>query len=83
MTAQFPSYTQLSHRAITAMDGDWTKIPMLEDRPRGDRLVQSFSEGRLRRSLPLICSQAAKGSYDEQFLGAALLGELLPSDVVS
>lgn len=83
MAAQHSPYTNLNYEQdINQKKRDWNSIPKLEDLPKDHKLVQSFSEGRLRLSPPLIFTQAGRRSFDGQFLGAALLGELLPSDVV-
>ena len=61
----------------------WSMVPQLGDLQIGERLVTSFSQGTLRLSHPLLFSEAAKQSFDGHYLGASILGEILPSDKVS
>ena len=84
MAARHSPYTNLNYETDIRREGrEWNSIPKLEDLRKGHELVQSFSEGRLHLSSPLVFTQAGRRSFDGHFLGAALLGELLASDVVS
>lgn len=60
----------------------WNTLPDLEKFEVGWAVVTGFPQGRLELAEPLVRSTAEKHLYDSQYIGSAILAELLPNNRV-
>ena len=60
---------------------DWAAMPKLEDLAAGQRIIQSFSDGWLQLSKPLLA--VGRKSLDGHVMGVTILEEMVESGKVS